>query len=196
VAERADAARNRRLLLDAALEIATDSGVGALTMEAVAARAGVGVGTVYRRFKDRAGLANALLDDSERQFQDAFIHGPPPLGPGAPPATRVRAFLHAYIDRLDLRADLLVLAEMHSPTSRFHSPPYRTQRAHLAALVGRAQPSADATYLADALLAVVGAGLFLHQRRELGYTLAQVKTGVDQLLGGLCAPDAGCPPDP
>ena len=52
-------------------------------MAEVAAAAGVGVGTLYRRFGDRSGLAYALIDERERAFQSAFIEGPSPLGPGA-----------------------------------------------------------------------------------------------------------------
>jgi AcrR family transcriptional regulator len=67
--ERADAAPSRRALLAAAREILAESGVAALSMDCVAARAGVGVGTVYRRFADRAGLAFALLNNEEEAFQ-------------------------------------------------------------------------------------------------------------------------------
>src|SRR5262245_50164344 len=87
--ERADAARNRRALLRAAKTIMVDEGADALCMDRVAAAAGVGVGTVYRRFGDRAGLAYALLDDEEQQFQAEFLFGPPPLGPGAAPLARI-----------------------------------------------------------------------------------------------------------
>jgi AcrR family transcriptional regulator len=56
-------------------------------MDAVAAEAGVGKGTLFRRFGDRAGLAVALLDERERDLQAAVLSGPPPLGPGAPPGS-------------------------------------------------------------------------------------------------------------
>ncbi|MFC7584972.1 TetR family transcriptional regulator [Nonomuraea antimicrobica] len=82
--ERADAARNRAKILAAAGEIVLARGVEALAMADVAAAAGVGVGTLYRRFGDRSGLAYALIDEREREFQASFIEGPPPLGPGAP----------------------------------------------------------------------------------------------------------------
>ena len=61
-------------------------------MEDVACKAGVGTGTLYRRFGDRAGLALALLDEQTREFQNELIAGPPPLGPGAPASERLRAF--------------------------------------------------------------------------------------------------------
>jgi len=184
-AERADAARNRRALLAAAHVLMVQCGVQALSMDRVAAEAGVGVGTVYRRFGDRAGLAYALLDEEERDFQEAFLCGPPPLGPGAPAAARIRAFLHTYLDRLESEAELHALAETRSPTARHGSGAYRTARTHLVTLLTQAGAGADGAYLADALLALVSAGLFLHQRRELGYTADRVKAGLDRLLAGV-----------
>ena len=57
--------------------------VDGVTMDDVACAAGVGKGTVFRRFGSRAGLMMTLLSDAEAQFQGRFMFGPPPLGPGA-----------------------------------------------------------------------------------------------------------------
>lgn len=180
--ERADAARNRRTLLAAARTIVATSGVEELTLDRLATLAGVGVGTVYRRFGDRAGVAYALLDDEERRFQEGFLSGPPPLGPGGPPAARIRAFLHAYLDRLEVHAELHALAEVQSPTARFRSGAYLTHRMHLVALLTRVCPEADTVYLADVLLGLLDAGLYLHQRLHLRMSPDQIKAGVDRLL--------------
>jgi AcrR family transcriptional regulator len=94
-AERADAARNRRLLLAAARVMIAEQGLDRLTMDGLAEQAGVGKGTVFRRFKTRAGIFAALLDDEEREFQRQVLAGPPPLGPGAPPLDRLIAYGHA-----------------------------------------------------------------------------------------------------
>ena len=191
--ERADAARNRQALLTAARRITVGCGVDALSMDRVAGEAGVGVGTVYRRFGDRGGLLYALLDEGEREFQAAFLSGPPPLGPGAPPAARVRAFLHACVDLLESEGDLRAYAEAQSPMSRYRSGAHWARRAHLVALLGVVRPgdhTVDAVYVADALLAAVGAGLVLHQRRDLGFSVERVKDGLDQLLEGV-APSEG-----
>jgi AcrR family transcriptional regulator len=67
-AERADAARNRRLLLAAAREMLAEQGADKLTMDALTERAGLGKGTVFRRFGSRAGIFHALLDDDEQVF--------------------------------------------------------------------------------------------------------------------------------
>src|ERR1700752_3020283 len=90
--ERGDAARNRALLLDAARCLVAQRGADAVTMDDVATAAGVGKGTVFRRFGSRARLMMVLLDEDERASQQAFLFGPPPLGPNAPPMDRLVAF--------------------------------------------------------------------------------------------------------
>lgn len=184
-AERADAARNRQKILRAAARLVAGRGIGSLTMDEVAAAAGVGVGTVYRRFGDRGGLAQALLDEQERQFQRAFLFGPPPLGPGAPPGERVRSFLHAFVDRLAEQATLLVVAETSTPTARFASGAYRLHHAHLAALLAQARPGTDAHFLADALLAPLAAAQFVHQHCDNAMSIDRIKAGLDELLAGV-----------
>ena len=59
---RRDAERNRQRILEAAAEVFTERGFAA-TLDDVARHAGVGVGTVYRRFPDKAALADALFDE-------------------------------------------------------------------------------------------------------------------------------------
>jgi AcrR family transcriptional regulator len=64
---RADAARNRARLLEAARAVFAERGLDA-TMDEIARRAGVGVGTAYRRFRNRDDLINALLEERLDEF--------------------------------------------------------------------------------------------------------------------------------
>lgn len=183
--ERADAARNRAKILAAAEEIVATCGVEALSMADVAAAAGVGVGTLYRRFGDRSGLAHALIDRREREFQAAYLSGPPPLGPGAPAAERIRAFLHALAARTVDQLDLLLVAETAGPFARFGGA-YHAYHRHLAILIAEVKPGRDTSYLADALLAPLAANLLSYRMgEERGLTLEAVLTGLDDLLAGL-----------
>jgi AcrR family transcriptional regulator len=127
--ERADAARNRQILLATAREMLAEQGADTLTMDGLAERAGLGKGTVYRRFGTRAGIFAALLDDDERDFQEQVLTGPPPLGPGAPPLDRLIAYGQARIDflighreiaRASLDGREQVPAGAQSPMSRVH----------------------------------------------------------------------------
>ena len=79
--ERCDAVRNRRRILAAARELVAQHGAEGLSMNALAAAAGVGKGTIFRRFGDRDGLLYALLDEDTIELQNGFLSGPPPLGP-------------------------------------------------------------------------------------------------------------------
>jgi AcrR family transcriptional regulator len=64
---RADAARNRARLLAAARAVFAERGLDA-TMDEVARRAGVGVGTAYRRFRNRDELIAALFEERLDEF--------------------------------------------------------------------------------------------------------------------------------
>ncbi len=64
---RADAARNRARLLAAARDVFAERGLDA-TMDEVARRAGVGVGTAYRRFRNRDDLIAALFEERLEEF--------------------------------------------------------------------------------------------------------------------------------
>ncbi|MGP4115163.1 TetR/AcrR family transcriptional regulator [Streptomyces sp. 4N509B] len=184
-AERADAARNRRRILDAAARLVASSGAARLSLDDVARAADVGVGTVYRRFGDRAGLVFALLEERERVFRREVTAGPPPLGPGAPAAERLRAFLHGLVDLVVEERELLLLAEASSPASRYVSAPYAAQHAHVARLVGEVDPSADAECVADLLLAPFTPSLLDHLTRTRGLDVARVRAGLDAVLRGV-----------
>jgi polyketide synthase 12 len=95
--ERADAARNREHLLGVAREMISEYGANRVTMDALAERAQLGKGTVFRRFGSRAGIFAALLDDADRKFQQQVLYGPPPLGPGANTIARLIAYGRARI---------------------------------------------------------------------------------------------------
>jgi AcrR family transcriptional regulator len=64
---RADAERNRQRILDAAAQLFAERGLH-VSLDEVAERAGVGVGTVYRRFPDRDALIEALLQSRVDEF--------------------------------------------------------------------------------------------------------------------------------
>ena len=126
-------------------------------MDAVAAAAGVGKGTVFRRFGDRAGLMRSLLDEHETAFQEGVIRGEPPLGPGAPPIERLAAFGRARFDLLERHGLMIAAAEASERgDARFDSPVYVFYRSHIAMLVREARPDCDADYVTEALLAPAG----------------------------------------
>lgn len=179
--ERADAARNRALILDAARRLVAEHGIENVSMESIARAAGVGKGTVFRRFGDRSALAYALLDERGRDLQDQFIRGAPPLGPGAPPRERLIAFGRATIDKLEEVGEVILAAE-RSAKERLLSSPYSSDRAHVVGLLRQADPTIDVEWAADALLAPLGAGVYLYQRRVRELEPERIKAAYEDLV--------------
>ncbi|BAC74757.1 TetR family transcriptional regulator [Streptomyces avermitilis] len=184
---RADAARNRSRLLEVAARLAAERGAANVTMEAVACGAGVGKGTVFRRFGDRTGLLEALLDHHEKQLQAAFLTGPPPLGPDAPPVERLRAFGSAVIRREHTHSDLYLAA--HAEAARRHTaPPYQLRLTHVCLLLRQARTEGDIELVAHTLLGYLDTILVDHLLTRRGMTLERVEAGwydlVDRCTGG------------
>ncbi|MDF5758259.1 TetR/AcrR family transcriptional regulator [Spongiactinospora sp. TRM90649] len=175
--ERADAARNRAKVLRAAAGLFATRDPRTVTMDDIARAAGVGRGTLYRRYPDTGSIAVALLDEHERDLQERLLRGEPPLGPGAPPGERLAAFYAAMVALLEAHGHLLLGAE--SGSSRFTTGAYGFWRAHLRALlVAGDVPDPDA--MTDALLAPLSAEVYAHQR-ERGLSPERIAAALAEL---------------
>jgi AcrR family transcriptional regulator len=193
--ERRDAARNRERVLAAAAGLFEARGVETVEVRDIAEAAGVGVGTVYRRFGDKGSLVAAVLDERERALQDELLGGPPPLGPGAPPAQRLTAFLHALADLTEDSLGMLLISENSTIGGRYRVGAYGAWRLHAAVLLREAAPGLDADWFAEALLAPLAADLYAHQRRELGLPRETIKANLAALAARVLGP-AGAPGRP
>jgi polyketide synthase 12 len=198
-AERADAVRNRQLLLATAREMLAADGVDKLTMDGLAERAGLGKGTVFRRFRTRAGIFQALLDDDERDFQEQVLSGPPPLGPGAPSLDRLIAYGRARIDflighREIARATLDGRARVPAGSSTPMS------RAHIRFLLGEmCLDAADLDVLATQLTAALDGPLLLYLSAATltgaaGQVSERLSRGWADLIQRVCAGTGAGPP--
>ncbi|MFS3130105.1 TetR/AcrR family transcriptional regulator [Nocardioides sp. Bht2] len=148
--ERSDAARNRDAVLAAALRLVDEHGVAAVTMESVAEAAGVGKGTVFRRFENRSGLFAAVLDHSEARWQESVMTGEPPLGPGALALDRLLAFGDSRISRTLSHAELFGAASTGHTRSY---PVWSFTSLHVQHLLRELDVTGDIPLLAAALLA-------------------------------------------
>ncbi len=141
-------------------------------MDDIAAAAGVGKGTVFRRFGSRAGLMMVLLDEDERASQQAFLFGPPPLGPDAPPLDRLVAFGR---ERLLLRPHPPRAAVGGQPRSADPLQPRRPRcSAPMCGCCWRpANTTGDLDAQTDALLALLDVDYVEHQLDDGGHTLRE-----------------------
>lgn len=181
---RADAVRNREKVLTAAAKLFAEHGAERLTMDAVAAAACVGKGTLFRHFGDRSGLLLAILDEAECSIQEAFLSGPPPLGPGAEPLARLRAFGPAVLRHEEKHADIY-LASQVQPERRYLIPPYRVRLTHVAMLLRQIDPTLDADVLAHTLLAYLDKVLVHHLIRQREVPMTRLEEGWADLVARL-----------
>jgi AcrR family transcriptional regulator len=182
--ERGDAARNRELLLDAARRLIDERGPEAVTMDEIAAAAGVGKGTLFRRFGSRAGLMMVLLDEDERALQEAFLFGPPPLGPAAAPLDRLLAYGRQRLKFVHAHAALLSVADS-DPQTRYSAVAMLNRR-HVWLLLDAAGTTGDLDAQADALLALLEADYVIHHVTGLGRTLDELGDAWESLARKLC----------
>ena len=172
--ERRDAARNREALLLAAQQLVDHCGVDGVTMDAVAHAAGVGKGTVFRRFESREGLMAALLNHSETEWQAAVLSGPPPLGPGAEPWERLMAFGRSRLETTLLHADLI----RHAGRAGSRSfAAYSFAAMHVRYLLAQLGVTGDLPLLATALMAPLEAPILEQQVRIEGLDVDRVHAG-------------------
>ncbi|MGW6738982.1 TetR/AcrR family transcriptional regulator [Streptomyces sp. NPDC055013] len=94
--KRVDAVRNQQILLDAAAEVFVTSGVDAPIRE-IAARAGVGLGTLYRHFPTRADLVTAVY---RHQIEACAEAGPTLLADAASPFDALQQWIDLFVDFL------------------------------------------------------------------------------------------------
>jgi AcrR family transcriptional regulator len=187
--ERADAARNRRAILQAAEDLLQRYDPAQVSVERVAAKAGVGKATVFHRFGSRSGLMGALMAERAEALRLAALSGPPPLGPGAPPRDRLLAFTNGIIDLAARNIGLLTAQDHAAQTSRTAGatreahPVYEFWHGHVAGLISAARPDLDADLLAHILLGVlhtepVARLLRSGEAERVGVTVRQVATAL------------------
>ena len=186
--ERADARRNRERILCATARLIDRVGIDCMSMDDVAAEAGVGKGTLYRRFGDRSSLLRALISEPEQAFQDELIRGTPPLGPGAPPAERLHAFGEGVLRFLDGHAVYIQAGELLGGGKRYAHPVYAFYVTHVSYLLREAcGETPNHQYMVDALLAPLAAQPFLYQRKVREMSVDQICAGWHALCDAVLA---------
>ncbi|HLL57272.1 MAG TPA: helix-turn-helix domain-containing protein [Rubrobacteraceae bacterium] len=188
--ERSDAARNRRRILAAARQLFGEKGVTRVTMEEVARTAGVGKGTLYRRFPNKGLLCEALLDEPTRRLQAEVLVSLSDPGRGG--LEKLRNFLVRLVlfteENLDLLyggQDTLQGAER---VARYGHPSYGWMRWTVLGLLreaarnGELDEEKDIEYLADAMLAPLNVDLYYHQSRMLGLSPGRISAGLSSMI--------------
>ena len=193
VRERRDAAGSRRKILGAARRLFKSRGVDSVSMHEVGRAAGVGQGTLYRRFEHKGALCSALLAE---QVEDFYEETWERVETEERPALERLAW---FLDRLagfnERNAELLGAIRDGAGGERraetYRNPFYGWLRATVVALLRRAEERGeirrdlDLECAADTLLAALNIDLYLYQRRELGMDRRRIVAAVYAVLDGM-----------
>lgn len=169
---RADAARNREAVLRAAgqlFDAAEDP--DQVSMDDITAAAGVGKGTLFRHFGDRAGLVRELYEERVQQLH-AAVEGEPDRSA----ADNVTRLMHALLRFKVENRTLTRALENMGGSSPYTNSSYGRLHARLEELIAEARGPEAADFLAHALLAAIRSDLVEHlgdwpeERLEEGLT--------------------------
>jgi AcrR family transcriptional regulator len=188
--ERRDAAEHRLHILDVARRLFVERGVDDVSMHQIAQAAGVGQGTLYRRFANKGELCMALLGENiargHAQLRAYFE--------SCTPSTSARAqldhVLAQHVAFMEENAQFLNAALEVSYVKRhaaiFHNPFYRAMHQTVETLLQRAVEEGeispvDIAFMTDTILAALSIDLYIHQRTEQGFTPERILQGVRRL---------------
>jgi AcrR family transcriptional regulator len=189
--ERADAAANRALILQTAARLFAERGVANVCMAEIAEAAGVGKGTLYRRFASKAELCLSLMDSQLAEFQaEALARFRRQTSEDTPYLAQLADFLEALVHFTEVHAPLLSeverggLLRVDAPLDVPHFWQFMTVSALLrsAARRGELAPDLDIDYLGEALLAPLQIDIFRYQRDARGYSLERIASGLRQMV--------------
>ncbi|MCB8984558.1 MAG: TetR/AcrR family transcriptional regulator [Ardenticatenaceae bacterium] len=193
-AERRDAAANRQLILKTAEALFAVQGVAHVNMADIALAAGVGKGTLYRRFASKAELCLGLMDEQMVNFQNQMLAEFRRMTNGGVPfMTQLEFFLDALVRFTEVHAPLLCevqragLIQEPNQAQLPHFWQYMTVNGLLQTAVsaGELPQGLDIAYLADAILAPVKADIFQFQRQVRGFSVDRISEGLRVLVSGL-----------
>ena len=204
--ERRDAAANRRRILAAAKALFAERGVDAVSMHEIAQAAGVGQGTLYRRFEHKGQLCAALLEDALQHFHEK-LQARFDAAPTEPFLDRLDFVLTILLGQMEAHAALIgamVDAACGERRGMFYDSPFYAWLHRVVAVLVEGAAAAgeiraiDADCAADAILAPFDIDLYFFQRRQRGLTHAQIMATLRRLLfdGLRGAPTDGVVPRP
>jgi AcrR family transcriptional regulator len=193
--ERRDAAANREHVLAAARALFATKGVDAVTMEEIAAAAGVGKGTLYRRYSHKGALCLALLGENALRLSAEMQRAVEQPDAQRAALPLLDAFLARLVAFNEENGALLSAAGDAAPRMQrgwlYTTPIYQWMRATLQALLAHAIARGEIRPLnlqiaADVLLAPFAIDLYQHQRLRLGLSGADIlATTADLIRNGL-----------
>lgn len=189
--ERRDAAENRKRVLDVAQRLFEESGVEAVSMHQIAQAAGVGQGTLYRRYPHKGELCRDLLSETFDRFRADAEEYLAQSAASTPALDRLNNLLERYVALMDTKTSLLAAIGDacwgQRRVEKFQSPGYQWAHGTITALLTEAVENGevrtiDPCFTADALLAALSADVYQFQRDVRGLTPEEILQGARRIV--------------
>ncbi|WP_110928862.1 TetR/AcrR family transcriptional regulator [Bacillus massiliglaciei] len=179
--ERRDAAENRQRILDAAVRLFEENGVEPVSMNQIAAEAGIGPGTLYRRYRNKGELCLDLIKDNVVyvfEEMESYLE----RNKTEPPHERLKEILSLFILFRESKAQLLKGVEDSMSANRTasptNSPLYGELHQHFLHLFEEMsredQVQPNSVFKADMLLAALRSDTYLFQREARGHSPEEI----------------------
>lgn len=175
---RADAVKNRQLLRETAKRLFAERGVSAVTMSEVAEAAGVGKGTLYRHFANKAELCEDLIDDDQRDLQNRTLER---IRAGGDPRDHLSWFVGEGLAFVIRNEALLISGEIGVPIDH---PAHLWWRLTIRGLLIQIQPGVDIEYAADLLYVMLDPRTIHYQRRR-GWSQERILEGMRSIVSAI-----------
>jgi AcrR family transcriptional regulator len=181
---RADAVKNRELLVRTAAMLFAERGVDNVTMSEIAQVAGVGKGTLYRHFNNKTELAHALLDHDQRELQARTLRRLPQRNA---PIDDLRWFVEEVAGFVTRNFALLdVIGDANAPMA-LNQPAHFWWWQTIRALLLRCHIEGDVDYAADTLYILLSPQTIRYQTMTHNYDLPRIISGLHQTIDRLVA---------
>ena len=177
--KRSDAVKNRQLLLDTARRLFDEDGVEEVSMSAIAQKAQVGKGTLYRHFSDKGELLHALLDEDMRQLQDRTLER---IREGHDPFNNLNWFIEQAVMFVIKNSDSLCEASNSTSIPMLQHPAHLWWRQTIIGLLTQSGARGDLSYLTDVIYVMLDVTTIRFQRRALGYDHERIIAGFQEML--------------
>ncbi len=188
---RADAARNRTRIMEAAWRLLTQHELGDLNMEQVAREADIGKGTLYRHYPTKESLLEALVGAGAGRIVADMQERIPPEADALTKLRTVVAVCYDVYETSRISVDLLLSAwrfsERCAPPEQRDTHPMTLTVARVRSIIeqgvreGSFRPL-DLDYTATAIFSLISPVAFAKQSERLGYSRAELEERVIDLI--------------
>ncbi|WP_162462937.1 TetR/AcrR family transcriptional regulator [Paenibacillus psychroresistens] len=187
--ERKDSIEHRRIILQKAQLLFTEYGVDSVTMHQIAKSAGIGQGTLYRRYAHKGELCQDLMKESCDHLCDEILQYLD-NNQQQPAKERLTTLLEIFLNFIESHSHWLVSIQAPTCEGRqtlmYQSPLYSFMHNTISQLFNEVEPKvngavADGAFRADTLIASINPELYLFMRHERGYSKEEIKNNLIQL---------------